>query len=213
MATFSLCLLLFVLVNTLTNVRYNHIAVASGFEFEVTDEFVDFYENEISHHKVISNLEDEDFTTLENKYNLTRNKVSLLLILEDFGKLVDNPKTFDELTKTSDNKLILYAKTLVNVYSQNLDEDEKELLKLKFLTLLKGKSSKTNHLITTEQHPIHGVKCSLQAPSVTSNQVLFNCRKQYLWVTEILTHSTQQTDVKRASFFVHICIFMQDFSS
>ena len=139
-ATFSLCLLLFVLVNTLTNARYNHIAKASGFEFEVTDEFVDFYENEISHHKVISNLEDERFATLESKYSLTRNKVALLLILEDFGKLVDNPKTFDELTKTSDNKLILYAKTLVNAYSQNLDEDEKDLLKLKFLTLLKGKS-------------------------------------------------------------------------
>ena len=56
------------------------------------------------------------------------------------GHHLDMTMTFDELTKTSDNKLILYAKTLVNAYSQNLDEDEKDLLKLKFLTLLKGKS-------------------------------------------------------------------------
>ena len=141
-ATFSFCLLFFTVINTLENALYDHVAKASGLDFEVTDDFVDFYENEIAKHSVISVLDDEDFNTLENRYNLTRNKVKLLLILEDFGKAVDNPKSFDELTKTSDNKLILYAKTLVNEYSQNLDEDEKDLLKLKFLTLLKGKSSK-----------------------------------------------------------------------
>ena len=117
------------------------IATASGLEDKVDDEFIAFYENEIAHAPVITNTDKVRAEELKKTYNLTDNKLNLLLVLEDFGVRVGNPKSFDELTKMSDNKLFLYGKTLVDAFGDTLDEDEKAVLKAKFFYLLKRKSS------------------------------------------------------------------------
>ena len=117
------------------------IATASGIEDKVNDEFIAFYENEIAHAPVITNTDKVRADRLKKTYDLTDNKLNLLLVLEDFGVRVGNPKSFDELTKMSDNKLFLYGKTLVDAFGDTLDEDEKAVLKAKFFYLLKRKSS------------------------------------------------------------------------
>lgn len=117
------------------------IATASGLEDKVDNEFIAFYENEIAHAPVITNTDKVRADRLKKTYDLTDNKLNLLLVLEDFGVRVGNPKSFDELTKMSDNKLFLYGKTLVDAFGDTLDEDEKAVLKAKFFYLLKRKSS------------------------------------------------------------------------
>lgn len=117
------------------------IATASGLEDKVDDEFIAFYENEIAHAPVITNTDKVRAEGLKKTYDLTDNKLKLLLVLEDFGVRVGNPKSFDELTKMNDNKLFLYGKTLIDAFGDTLNEDEKAVLKAKFFYLLKRKSS------------------------------------------------------------------------
>ena len=135
-------LLIFTMLAVLPlSINSTDIATASGLEDKVDDEFIAFYENEIAHAPVITDTDKVRADRLKKAYDLTDNKLKLLLVLEDFGVRVGNPKTFDELTKMSDNKLFLYGKTLVDAFGDTLDEDEKAVLKAKFFYLLKRKSS------------------------------------------------------------------------
>ena len=136
-------MLIFTMVMMIASLPFEatDIATPSGLEDKVDDEFIAFYENEIAHAPVITNTDKVRADGLKKTYNLTDNKLNLLLVLEDFGVRVGNPKSFDELTKMSDNKLFLYGKTLVDAFGDTLDEDEKAVLKAKFFYLLKRKSS------------------------------------------------------------------------
>jgi len=135
-------LLIFTMLAVLPlSINSTGIATASGLEDKVDDEFIAFYENEIAHAPVITNTDKVRADGLKKTYNLTDNRLKLLLVLEDFGVRVGNPKSFDELTKMNDNKLFLYGKTLIDAFGDTLDEDEKAVLKAKFFYLLKRKSS------------------------------------------------------------------------
>ena len=115
------------------------VADASGLEDKLDQNFVTFYETKIAGEPVISALDKDTISRLQAKHNLTEKRTLMLVVFEDFGKRVGNIKTFDELTKMSDKQLLLYGKSLVDAFSENLSDDEKDSLKLEFLSLMKGK--------------------------------------------------------------------------
>ncbi len=112
----------------------------------IDEDFISFYEENIASSPVITNMDKMVFEEMQAKYNLTKNKLLMLLVLENFGQIVNQHKTIDELTKMSDNQLISYAKRLIALYSKNLDDTQKETLKDDFLALLKRKSQQQNNL-------------------------------------------------------------------
>ena len=112
----------------------------------IDDEFISFYEEKIAGRPIITNMDKKVFSDMQSRYGLTENRLTMLLVLEHFSRLVNQPKTIDELTKMSDNQLISYAKRLIALYSKNLDDTQKETLKDDFLALLKRKSQQQNNL-------------------------------------------------------------------
>ncbi|MBO5983041.1 MAG: hypothetical protein J6Q06_04155 [Clostridia bacterium] len=122
------------------------IAKASGFEDMIDEDFISFYEDKIAGSPIITNMDKKVFSDMQSRYGLTENRLTMLLVLEHFGGLVNQPKTIDKLTKMSDNQLISYAKRLIALYSKNLDDTQKEALKDDFLALLKRKSQQQNNL-------------------------------------------------------------------
>lgn len=118
------------------------IANASGFEDVIDDEFISFYEEKIAGSPIITNMDKKVFSDMQSRYGLTENRLTMLLVLEHFGGLVNQPKTLDELTEMSDNKLFLYAKGLIKSYGDTVDDVRKEELEQEFLALIKRKSQK-----------------------------------------------------------------------
>jgi predicted protein tyrosine phosphatase len=117
----------------------NIVAKASGLEDKIDDDFIAFYEEKIAGAPIVSSMDKDTLKALQQEFDLTEKRLVLLLILDDFGKRTNNTKDFALLTKMTDKQLILYAKTLVDEFKQNLDDDEKEELKEQFLALVKRK--------------------------------------------------------------------------
>ena len=108
----------------------------------IDDEFISFYEEKIAGSHIITNMDKKVFSNMQSRYGLTENRLTMLLVLEHFGGLVNQPKTIDELTKMSDNKLFLYVKGLIKSYGDTVDDVRKEELEQEFLALIKRKSQK-----------------------------------------------------------------------
>lgn len=150
-STANIALSLLVLTLTILSIllcpnKGMYVASASELEDMIDEDFISFYEENIASSPVITNMDKRVFEEMQAKYNLTKNKLIMLLVLENFGQIVNNHKTIDELTKMSDNQLISYAKRLIALYGKNLDDTQKETLKDDFLALLKRKSQQQNNL-------------------------------------------------------------------
>lgn len=137
-----LAVIVFLFALPVTNMSSSReVADAYGLEDKLNNDFVTFYEKKIAGEPVVSNIDKAQLLSLQSTHNLTEKRTVLLLIFEDFGKRVDMKKDFDELTKMSDKQLVLYGKTLVDAFSKDLSESEKNNLKAEFFTLIKGKQS------------------------------------------------------------------------
>lgn len=115
------------------------MANAFNLEEKVDDDFVAFYEKEIAKSPIISSMNKGRLDQLKAQYNLSDKRLTMLLILEDFGMRAGSPKDFAVLTEMSDKQLFLYGKTLVDEFSENLDKDKKDQLTAQFLALVKKK--------------------------------------------------------------------------
>lgn len=115
-------------------------SVAQGAFFDnlAKESVIRFYEDEIAGEPFVSKMSQSQFDLLQRTYNLSQQRLRLLLVLEDLGARVGNHKDLAEMSKMKDNQLFSYGKSLVVSYIDTLSEEDKDKLKAGFKEALEG---------------------------------------------------------------------------